>query len=490
MGIDYVNYYVVSSNKADEKTAERARREITSLCESLGLDYSIVVHHVNPPEAVVKQAVQKMKNPKARFLGLVFDELEHCRLMRSYTATPLADVKTFGTLADASAQTLAGYQKLHDHYDKLGVPVVATHQWPILHHTAAQAGFTVCPKICKEFYSPVNLAMAIGAAVQYDTDLWVDCDLWFWDLVPGHSPEEFKCNLLLAYWMGADLVYIEGCGYNLKSVGKQGTPFSLMNQIDENTYQPTAHGEVLRWFCKTYLPANKRPYSFRDIRPSIAIVRFEDTCHGQRFTADWPDNLFGCDKLHSDTDTEAWLGIWNMLTFGSTGRDGLSLFKAWVRPSGYQRGVRDHLAQSYLTRPTQADLHRFFVPLTGTVVFDHTVGYDLLKDIPLLFLTGKQVSQSTLEAIRKCVQDGAVCVVWGPLSKPYRLGNWRKGVQTVKSGKGKFVLTDDFGRREVYQEVKGMIGRPDRIRYLFGEHEVTLWRGDTDNDVRVELVTR
>ena len=41
-----------------------------------------------------------------------------------------------------------------------------------------------------------------------------------------------KSNLLLAYWLGADTVYIEGAGFNLQPAGKQGIPFSLMTQMD------------------------------------------------------------------------------------------------------------------------------------------------------------------------------------------------------------------------------------------------------------------
>jgi len=178
--------------------------------------------------------------------------------------------------------------------------------------------------------------------------------------------------------------------------------------------------------------------------------------------------------------------LWNLLTFGKAGRDGLSLFKAWVRPSGYQRAVQSDLAPSYLTRPVQADQHRFFVPLSGVVVYDHLAGYDLLKDVPLIFLTGKKVSDDTMAAIRKCVADGAICVAWGPLAKRHGFGEWESGVTVKPDSKGKWVLTDDFGFREVYQQIATLIGRPGEIRYRFGEHTVTL-RRLTDNEVTVEL---
>ena len=79
--------------------------------------------------------------------------------------------------------------------------------------------------------------------------------MWYFQLVPGHPPAEVESNLLLAYWMGADLVYLEGSGYNLLPAGRQGTPFSLVNVISNDRYQLTPHGEMLRRFCREYLPA-------------------------------------------------------------------------------------------------------------------------------------------------------------------------------------------------------------------------------------------
>lgn len=486
IGISYANYYVVAAPGSDMPEAD-TNRGMIDLCEKLGIDFSIACHHIDPSESTVRDAIQRAKTGKARFRGVVFDELEHCRLLSNYSPTPVVDSSKFHTLEQAHDETLEGYRKLKARFEGWGSPATATHVWPVLNHTAARAGFTVCPKICKEYYSTVSLAIGIGAAKEYGRDLWADCDLWFWDLVPGHLPEEFKSNLLLAYWLGVDLVYVEGSGFNLRPAGKQGIPFSMMTEIDENTYQLTPHGEALRWFCREYVPDNPRKWTFRDIRPSIAIIRYEDTDHGQRYTADWPDNLYGSPNLHSDRDTGAWFGLWNLITFGKTGRDGLSLFKAWVAPSGYQRAVQTDLAPSYLTRPAQADTHRFFVPLNGAVVYDELAGYDLLKGVPLLFLTGKHVSPDTMTAVSRCVEEGAVCVAWGPLAKQNGFADWSSGVTVVPRGKGRFVITDDFGVREVYRQIASLIGRPDEIRYRFGDHEVVL-RRVTDNEVRVELV--
>jgi hypothetical protein len=480
MGISYINYYVNTHPNAGDLPAQEVNRAMMDLCASLNADFSISCHMIDPPDECVRAAKE---SGKSRFRGIVFDELEHCRLLNNYSPTPIADSSRFDSLTQAHDETLAGYRKLRSKF--ADSPVTATHMWPLLDHTAAQAGYIVCPKICKELYSPVSLAIGMGAAKQYGTELWADCDLWFWDLIPGHPPEEMKSNLLLAYWLGADLIYVEGAGYNLRPAGKQGTPFSLMNRIDADAYQLTPHGETLKWFCREYVPSHPRKWTFRDVKPSIVIIRYEDTCHGQRYTGDWKDNLYGSEKLHSTPDTEAWLGLWNLLTFGKTGRDGLSLFKAWVGPSGYQRAPEKDLAASYLTRPVQADMHRFFVPLNGVVVYDHTAGFDLLRNVPLIFVTGTQVSDETMAAVTRRVQEGATCVAWGPLAEKHGF-TWESGVSVTQEGKGKLVLTDDFGVTGVYQEVKTLIGRPDEIRYRFGDSEVVL-RRVTDNEVAVEL---
>ena len=479
MGISYINYYVNTSANAGDLPATEVNQAMLGLCRRLNLDFSIACHMIDPPEGCVRSAVE---SGKSRFRGVVFDELEHCRLMNNYAPAWLADYRKFETLDQAYTETIGAYRALRSRFAALGSPVTATHVWPVMHHLAGEAGFTVCPKICKEFYSSVSLAIGMGAARQYGTELWADCDLWFWDQIPGHTAEEMKSNLLIAYWLGADLIYIEGAGYNLKPAGKAGIPFSL---IDSETGKLTPHGEVLKSFCREYVPAHPRKWTFRDVKPNAAIIRFDDSCHGQRYCAVFKDNLFGSPNLHSTPDTEAWFGIWNLITFGKTGRDGLSYFKAWTAPYGYQQ-VPEGATPNYLTRPVQADLHRFFVPLNGVVVYDHKAGYDLLKGVPLLFLTGTEVSGPTMDAIRRCVNDGAVCVAWGPLAKKHGFPDWESGVKVLTEGKGKFVLTDDFQVREVYEQVAGLLGHPDEIRYRFGDSEVVL-RRVTDNEVAVEV---
>ena len=491
MGIDYINYYIFTDMNAPlNYSPETVNNEMIALCKRLKLDFSISVW-VDLPEEIVRKSA---KEPG--FQGMVFDELEHIRLLmpqfgpESEHRNLLADPNSLASFDQADKAATAGFNRVCKQYTALGAPAcVSTHVWPTLFHQAARGGMVVCPKISKEEYSPVSLAIALGSALQYNQPLWVDCDLWFYDMLPGHPPEEFKSNLLLAYWMGADRVYVEGSGFNLTPQGRQGIPFSLMTQITPDMAQLTAHGEVLRWFCREYVPKHPRTWSWRDVRPDIAIVRFEDTCHGQRFIGAENDRLFGSPHLKSTPDTEAWLSIWNVLTFGDTGSDGLTHFKKriWMTLVPLPKGNHIGLWPGWQNQPISASQHDFFTPLNGVVVFDDQVRYEQLKDIPLLFITGVHISEQTMAAIRDCVKEGAICVVWGPLAQKHGFGDWQNGCKSYQTGRGRFIITDDFELPEVLDQIKRMLGSADTISYRFGPRRVTLHRGNSNNDISVDI---
>jgi hypothetical protein len=106
--------------------------------------------------------------------------------------------------------------------------------------------------------------------------------------------------------------------------------------------------------------------------------------------------------------------------------------------------------------------------MNGAVEYDENVGYNLLQNIPLLFLTGKHVSLSTMNAVRQCVQNGAICVIWGNLARNNGFESWTSGTTTVSEGKGKFVITDNFENEAVKLQINPLLGDPDKIRYKFG----------------------
>ena len=203
MGIGYLNTYVSTMPGNPDSPPSETAAAVMDLCSRLEIDFSLATHLLDPPDETIREATAwgTAAGREGRFRGTVIDELEHIRLLHFDRQTALADYKSFKDVNQAWAETVTGYARLRQQYEKLGSPLVATHVFPVLLHAAARAGCTPCPKICKEFYSPVSLAVGMGAARQYGRDLWVDCDLWYWDLLPGHEPEEFRSNLLLAYWL-------------------------------------------------------------------------------------------------------------------------------------------------------------------------------------------------------------------------------------------------------------------------------------------------
>jgi hypothetical protein len=492
MGVQYVNYYIRPDRGTTEDRAIEVNAAMLDAIEGLDVDYAISCYVVDPPLEAVRAAAEHSD----RFRGVVFDELPHCRLLNIHgDPDALADPATFSSLEDAYAKSLAGYQALHDKFAAVDAPVTATHVWPVLHHLAARAGFIVCPKIQKEFWSPVSMAIGLGAAVQYDRPLWINADLWYYDMVPGHPPEELWSNLLFAYWMGADGVYIEGAGYNLAPPGAQGIPFSLMSQVVPNRFLLTAHGEVLRRFIREYIPAHPRPYTFRDVRPHMAIVRFPDSNYGQRWLqpqdtdrlASWHPGLYGSPDLPSTPDSEAVFSLWNALTCGATSYDGLSHFKVYTSTGGYNRPPKP--TEQVITlhaRPQMADTHTFWTSMPGVVVYDHLVGYEHLKDVPILFITGQLVSDATREAVERCAEEGATVVVWKGLADRFGLPDPGRDIEVVERGEGRMIATSDFGLGKLWAILWPHELRTDRIQYRFGEYTTTFERVDP-NRFTVEM---
>ena len=196
--------------------------------------------------------------------------------------------------------------------------------------------------------------------------------------------------------------------------------------------------------------------------------------------------LYGSPNLKADANTDAWFSLWNLLTCGRAGHDGITHFKKYIASAGYQRPPVENVAFSLHTRPVQAASHHFFAPLNGVVVFDHLVNYQRLKEVPLIFLTGVAVSDETWQALRRCVSEGATLVIWGGLAKKVGFREYVAGVQEIVEGKGRFILTDDFSRGQVWQDAWQHMVHPDEIRYRFGTHSVVL-RRITDENVGVEI---
>ena len=410
-----------------------------------------------PPELIAELADTE------NLLGLMYDEAEHMQstsdperaerhgiagLGRPFMYDPAGDVLT--DAADGLAEAAADARRV---YEDTGLSLYTEHVFPIMFHPFARAGYVAAPKILKESWSPIVIAQAMGAAIQYDTELWITPDLWFPGTYPGHSVEEYRSALLLAYHMGADCIYTENLAFDHNNQG-----IGSLILYDDDRYEVTPYGEVTKWFIHDYVPAHPRHYSFRELKPRIAIIRQEDGCYGQA-TAWLPDTLFGHPEWQSTLETEAWFKLWHLLSLGVVPADTLSWHAGSMARRSYQ----------------------VFAPLDGVVVFDHHVRKKHFAEADLIILTGIGVSEATLADVAERVREGAVCIgMHALLPESVQAETGENG--SFEDGAGRWIATTDFLAPHVRQAIIPFLPQHDRIRYRFGDHEVHIRPIDDDLD--------
>ncbi|MCC7495302.1 MAG: hypothetical protein IT204_23335 [Fimbriimonadaceae bacterium] len=389
-----------------------------------------------------------------RVLGVMYDEAEHHQ--NNANQVPGLDRPAIydpagQRLADAAAGHVAAVGQLVARHRQHGLRLYTEQVTPVMFHTFARAGCTAGTKVLKEAFSPAYLACALGASIQYGTELWVSPDLWGLQGYPSHSPEEYRAALLLAYHLGADCLYTE----SLALPPSAGAPYPInsLAEITDTDYRLTAYGRIARWFRHDYVPAHPRRFRRLLLRPKVVIVRQEDGCYGQRQVgAPWlPDRLFGSREWRSTAVTEAWLGAWAVLSGGA------------VPSTTLYRGGGHFAAQPY----------RVFHPLDGAVVYDEQVEYPLLRGAAVIYLTGVGVSPPTAAAIRRCVRDGATSLTLPDLA-PADLRQRGEAAGPVPDGQGRWLVTRDFTTPLARALVRHVVPTEDLIRYRFGNREVTL----------------
>jgi hypothetical protein len=389
-----------------------------------------------------------------RVLGVMYDEAEHHQNNANQVQgldRPTMFDPAGRTLGQASDGHVAAAAKVAELHRKHGLRLYTEHVTPVLYHSFARAGYTAGTKVLKEAFSPAFVACALGASVQYGTELWITPDLWGLQGYPSHSPEEYRSALLLAYHLGADCIYTE----SLSHPPSAGSPYPInsLAEITDTDYRLTEYGRIAKWFRQEYVPAHPRLFERRRLRPRVVIVRQEDGCYGQRVvSAPWlPDRLFGSKEWRSTPTTEAWLGIWSVLSRGAIPKD--TLYRGW---------------SAFATKP-----NRLLHPLDGVVVYDHRVDYRLMRGAEVIFLSGVGVSDTTRRAIARCVREGATCVALphlAPNAIQRRIGT--EGA--CRDGSGRWVLTADFTSEAARDAVRHVVPEGDIIRYRFGDREVIL----------------
>lgn len=408
--------------------------------------------------------------------GIQYDELEHSQITRNLTLTLRHPGVELVSLAEptgmdfksADQAVYEGAKSLVDECKMYGTPQVLTeHVWPVLFHNFARAGIPPAYKQMKENWSNVMAACAMGASMQYNQELWACIDFWNHNTFPGHSAEELWGNFLFAYWAGIDKAYVESIGNHTYEV------------TENDEIKLLERGEALSRFAKEYVPANPRPYTFRDFEPEIAIIRFDDTEWGQGEgvfctvgegdrTRDlyWKDWLFGAYDLNTSPESEEWIKAWHTITHGLVKKESLS----W-NAGNYYKGMP----------------HRSFAPVNSPVVFDDIVTKEYLETVKLAFLCGLFISENTLADVSSLVEkDGLVAVTSQRFAPEKFAAEYTSGTKEFEDGKGKWIITDDMAGDELKKLVKPFIGKYDEIVYKFkGNRKVTMKISDDGNELEI-----
>jgi hypothetical protein len=404
-----------------------------------------------------------------RFLGVILDEAEHWTTNGVWVTAGEADFVPH--FFDAEGTSL---QEAHDgNRRNLRVlmetcfpsfvtsanapgqfPIVAAENvFPIMQHLFAGSSILPIPKLLKETMTPVAAAMAMGAAKQYGVRYWTTVDLWSPAGYPGHSPDEVRSALIFSYWTGAESTYVENLAYHDSLYQAKGDQIEL-----------SPHGKVVKWFTGEYLPAQTRSVQFAEFSPEVIIVRFEDTDWGQVDRSPWlRRHLYGASNLERDSVTSYWLKIWHVLSHGVIPRTAVN----W---------------NGDVSIP-----FRFFIPANNVAVYDHTASDpELFRTAKLVLLTGKTVSVDCLNTLRDLV-EGGLTVVTPPHLAPEGMGSAAAPFAEYRTGQGRWLVTQDITDPAVVRAISPHLGRPDELRYLFGNTEVVFSAPEYPDRIQVTI---
>jgi hypothetical protein len=391
--------------------------------------------------------------------GLLYDEAEHMQNFRHGEMNLPHFYNPAGhKLEEAAEGFTAACREIVAHHARFGLRLYTESVFPVMLDCFARAGITPNIKILKENWSPAYYAVALGAARQYGKELWITPDLWglnhWYNNYPGHSVDEYRSALLMAYSLGADCIYTENLAHGWGRHKKGG-----LIRVTPDGYEVTDYGAVTRAFRQEYVLAHPRIYRWQDVRPRTAIIRQQDGCWGQRKS--WiPDTLFGNPEWHSDDVTEGWLRVFHLLSRG-------------VIPPYTLSWHNTNLAQ---TRPYQ-----LFCPLNGVIVYDHLVRPELLQGLEVIFLTGIGINPETLAGVHQAVRAGATCI-----GRPELLPEDVRvaaGQGLVSEGQGKWLASETFLDDAVRKAVEPVLPAPDELTYRYGDTRVVLRpiNGDPNN---------
>lgn len=411
-------------------------------------------------------------------VAVTYDECEHMVLSNNKWAdSPNATfdrpflVNTHGLpLPTAFDRLVAEAERLRTQHYQNRIALQTEQVWPDLFHLFARAGWIITPKLLKENIGSVVMPIALGAAIQYQgagTRLWASPDLWNWDRYPGHSPEALRSALLMAYWLGAETVYVENLDFHTwpRRHPQADPEGSLVRWSDADEYTLTRHGRVFREFCKEYVPRHPREIDWRDYDPRVAIIRLPDGGWGQfsaganHGEAASRNRLLGNREMPLDGPASEWLHVWPILTHGAAREGAISANNPFVYPK---------------------QIEEFFAPIDSVAVFDHLVTAPLLRNVDCLIVCGHALSAETFRAVRDRVAAGATCVIARRLYALHAAGDLP----------GDWLVVDSFQDPRIAKKLVPFIGPPDVARFRFRRHVVEFRKSAEPDSITVRVLER
>lgn len=397
-------------------------------------------HLLNLPDKFIS-ALAKCGN----LAGIMYDELEHViinrnksielssKFRKSIPAFPLSKSKSVFEQGELLGSQLKKYA---EKIKSAGAPALCgEHVFPVLFHKFAENGLTPNFKSQKETFSDIQYSIAAGAAIEYGTELWNCVDLWFRLTNPGHTPEEMYHNLVFSYLAGTNRVYVESCH-----------PFITDGKLND-------YGKAFVKFSNEYKD-RERSYDVHNLKPEIAIIRYDDSFWGQNDPIMWRRELFGNGKIHPDFRSREYLKVFHIITHGDAGKNGF----CWGRVS-----------------PWSLRRHRSFASLNNAVVFDGNVRRSSLESVKLCFLCGHHISDETLSDVAALVKENGLTAVTTARFVPVHIKNRINGSYCeIEDGRGKWIVIGSYRSAKLKKSVKPFIGEKNEIRLVFENNTVRL----------------
>ena len=383
----------------------------------------------------------KTKGLDANFMGLLYDEPEHLQIHPTVYKKEGPKYKhwvTEGVYSSYDAEKSIEME-MNKLVKKSNCDIFDENVFPVLNFISARAGINLCPKILKEHFQTIQLAICMGAAKEYGRKLGVCIDLWGMDIgpwftrnwgFPGHSPEEFESALNLAYYLSPEFMFVEN--------------MDILVKRNNGNIEKTEYGKILKKFISS--KKQELPYKYSDIICKIAVI------HGDNgIISKQKKFLYGIEGLEACTSDYDLINIMHALNHCTTSKQALTQhfsevtdfprFKAKVKYPNINQFPLNHGFES----ECETFNHTLFHACNSVLVFDQKVDYDCIKESELVIFGGSFYEKKTIETLKECVRNGkkvlcnSVCADLVPGC----------------------IKIDDFENEKFYKEIEGYIGSPD-----------------------------